>query len=67
MMDETDKDLIQEAVTMLSCIYYAYEIRCNNGCYEEPRCVTNEPRGGWAWVLVKAEMDNPGSVLLALS
>jgi hypothetical protein len=35
---------------MLSCPYRAGtgDRKCVSGCYSEPRCITDEPEGGWA-------------------
>lgn len=37
-----------EAQTMLSCPYLRTgRDQCVTGCWQEPRCITNEPMGGW--------------------
>lgn len=33
--------------SMIDCAYYQRGGICSFGCWEEPRCVTEEPYGGW--------------------
>lgn len=43
--DESDR---QDALSALLCPYYNTSSGgCVSGCYEEPRCQTDEPEGGW--------------------
>ncbi len=43
-------DILREAgdaLAMATCPYFTHQGVCENGCREEPCCVTNYPDGGW--------------------
>lgn len=34
-------------MSMIDCPFYQGRGTCPGGCWEEPRCITDEPEGGW--------------------
>ncbi len=37
----------EDALNLAECDYYQGLGTCSFGCYDEPACMTNRPRGGW--------------------
>lgn len=42
-----------------TCPYYFGAGSCNQGCWEEPRCITDEPLHGWGYVPPQHNEPNP--------
>ena len=41
--------VLNEAMTMAACPYYLTgDSPCLSGCWQEPRCITEEPAYGWS-------------------
>lgn len=41
------EDAINSPSTMAACPYFLRGGQCETGCWLEPRCITEEPTGGW--------------------
>lgn len=41
-------------MSMIDCAYYREGGLCSFGCWEEPRCITDEPEGGWLYAEAQA-------------
>lgn len=48
---------IRRAATMMSCSWFQGIGICSDGCREEPRCQTEEPKDGWEGVIIEAGSD----------
>ena len=49
-LEEADREMAEEALSRSSCPYRAGGT-CDQGCYSEPACITDEPVEGWAGLL----------------
>lgn len=42
------RNRILDAISKMTCPYYTNGATCTSGCWDEPGCITEEPRDGWA-------------------